>query len=135
MTDVAARPDAPTPARDEVFLVDPSIRARRRENVLVAVVRVAIAAVGLLAWEFASGRWISEFWISSPTAVWWALLRFVEERPVAAGRSGHCGRDRGGLRRRRRGWDHRGAAARDQPARRADPRPLLLALNSSRESR
>lgn len=78
MTDVAARPDAPTPARDEVFLVDPSIRARRRENVLVAVVRVAIAAVGLLAWEFASGRWISEFWISSPTAVWWALLRFVE---------------------------------------------------------
>jgi sulfonate transport system permease protein len=78
MTDVAARPDAPTPARDEVFLVDPSIRARRRENVLVAVVRVAIAVVGLLAWELASGRWISEFWISSPTAVWSALLRFVE---------------------------------------------------------
>jgi NitT/TauT family transport system permease protein len=78
MTDVAARPDTPTPARDEVFLVDPSIRARRRENVLVAVVRVAIAVVGLLAWEFASGRWIAEFWISSPTAVWSALLRFAE---------------------------------------------------------
>lgn len=78
MTDVAARPDAPVPARDEVFLVDPSIRARRRENVLVAVVRVAIAVVGLLAWELVSGRWISEFWISSPTAVWSALLRFVE---------------------------------------------------------
>jgi NitT/TauT family transport system permease protein len=77
MTDVAARPDAPTPAPDEVFLVDPSIRARRRENVLVAVVRVAIAVVGLLAWELTSGRWISEFWISSPTAVWSALLRFV----------------------------------------------------------
>jgi NitT/TauT family transport system permease protein len=77
MTDVAARPDAPTPGRDEVFLVDPSIRARRRENVLVAVVRVAIAVVGLLAWELASGLWISEFWISSPTAVWSALLRFM----------------------------------------------------------
>ncbi|SHK10186.1 NitT/TauT family transport system permease protein [Pseudonocardia thermophila] len=82
MTEIAARPETPAPAKDgaddEVFLVDPSIRARRRENILVAVVRVAIAVVGLLAWEFASGRIISEFWISSPSAVWAALVRFVE---------------------------------------------------------
>lgn len=79
MSEIAVKPAAaPTdPDVDEVFLVDPSIRARRRENVVVAVARVAVAVLGLAAWELCSGRLISEFWISSPSAVASALGRFV----------------------------------------------------------
>jgi NitT/TauT family transport system permease protein len=60
-----------------VFLVDPSIRARRREHVTVLIARVGIAVVALAGWQYASGRWISDFWISSPIAVADALARFV----------------------------------------------------------
>ena len=81
MPDTAVEQAAPAvpaePGVDEVFLVDPSIRARRRENVVVAVARVAVAVIGLAAWELSSGRLVSEFWISSPSAVAAALGRFV----------------------------------------------------------
>lgn len=84
MAGTATRPAGVAPADgaagtgvDEVFLVDPSIRARRREHVTVLVARVAIAVVALAGWQYASGRWISDFWISSPVAVAEALARFV----------------------------------------------------------
>ncbi|GII97071.1 ABC transporter permease [Sinosporangium siamense] len=67
------------PPIDEVFLVDPSVRARRRQTVIVAVARIALAVAGLLAWELASDRLISSFWISSPSAIWSALLRFTAD--------------------------------------------------------
>lgn len=70
--------DTAAPATDEVFLVDPSIRERRRQTVIVAVARVAVAVVALLAWELVSGWLVSDFWISSPSAVGSALLRFAE---------------------------------------------------------
>ena len=79
MTGIATKPAGVVPAdgTDEVFLVDPSIRARRREHVTVLVARVAIAVLALAGWQYASGRWIEEFWISSPVAVAEALVRFV----------------------------------------------------------
>lgn len=64
---------------DEVFLVDPSVRARRRQTVIVAVSRSALAVLGLVVWELVSDRVISSFWISSPSAIWSALLRFAVE--------------------------------------------------------
>jgi NitT/TauT family transport system permease protein len=63
----------------EVFLRDPSIAARRRENIMVVVCRVAIAAGFLGLWEFAAGRWVSEFWVSSPTGIAAGLLRLIDE--------------------------------------------------------
>jgi NitT/TauT family transport system permease protein len=66
------------PVTDEVFLIDPSIKARRRETLIVRVARTAIAVLGLVSWELASGRLISDFWISSPSAVWSALTRFAD---------------------------------------------------------
>jgi NitT/TauT family transport system permease protein len=79
MTGIATKPAGVVPAggTDEVFLVDPSIRARRREHVTVLVARVAIAVLALAGWQYASGRWIEEFWVSSPVAVAEALVRFV----------------------------------------------------------
>lgn len=79
MTGIATKPAGVVTAdgTDEVFLVDPSIRARRREHVTVLVARVAVAVLALAGWQYASGRWIEEFWISSPVAVAEALVRFV----------------------------------------------------------
>jgi NitT/TauT family transport system permease protein len=39
--------------------------------------RVAIVVVGLSAWEFASGRLIKPFWISSPSEIFWQLAAWV----------------------------------------------------------
>jgi len=64
----------PKPADDEVFIVDPSIRARRRDTIIVAVSRIALGVICLVAWELVSGRLVSDFWISSPTAVWSSLV-------------------------------------------------------------
>ena len=63
---------------DHVFIVDPSIKARRREIIIVAAARVLVAAVAVLAWEWASGRLISEFWISSPTRIALAFMKMWE---------------------------------------------------------
>lgn len=65
------------PAVDEVFLLDPSIRARRRETAVVFGARIGLVLAFLAAWQFASGRLVSDFWISNPTSVWSALVRFA----------------------------------------------------------
>lgn len=54
---------------DHLFIVDPSVRARRREAMIVVGSRILLAAGILLLWEVASNRWISEFWISSPSRI------------------------------------------------------------------
>jgi NitT/TauT family transport system permease protein len=59
---------------DQVFLLDPSIKARRREVTLVVVSRIAISILGLALWELVSGRWVSDFWVSSPSHIFQALL-------------------------------------------------------------
>ncbi|MEV7007322.1 ABC transporter permease [Streptosporangium sp. NPDC051022] len=69
--------EPPSPTVDEVFLVDPSITARRRQRIIVAVSRLALAVLGLLAWELTSGRLVSDFWISRPSAIGEALVRFA----------------------------------------------------------
>jgi NitT/TauT family transport system permease protein len=84
MTDMipAAAKASTEPARrgdDDVFVVDPSVRARHRETAVVGVARVVLVVTVLAGWELASGRLISEFWISSPSAVWSALVRFIRD--------------------------------------------------------
>jgi NitT/TauT family transport system permease protein len=59
---------------DRVFLVDPSIKAKARETRIVIFSRIAIGAVLLLLWEWISGRFVDEFWISSPSSI---ALAFV----------------------------------------------------------
>ena len=39
--------------------------------------RLAIIVVGLSFWQFASGRLIKSFWISSPSAIWHQLVEWV----------------------------------------------------------
>jgi NitT/TauT family transport system permease protein len=80
----ATSAQAPARTKEElVFMVDPSGRLRRRDNVIVVVARIGLA-VGLLAfWEFASGRLVSDFWVSSPTGVFYALIRLWNEGLLA----------------------------------------------------
>jgi len=62
---------------DEALLlaVDPSVRARRRETLVVASTRIGVALALVASWQIVSGRLVSKFWISSPTAVASALAR------------------------------------------------------------
>lgn len=83
----AARVSATQPPRVDdasrerlLLAADPSIRERRRTTVLVVVARFALAAILLVAWELASGRVVSEFWLSSPTAIGSALQAFWEDQ-------------------------------------------------------
>jgi NitT/TauT family transport system permease protein len=66
--------------KDEtVFEVDPSVRAKRRERTIVTTARVLLC-IGLLGfWQFASGRLVSDFWVSNPWAIGQALRRLWEE--------------------------------------------------------
>jgi NitT/TauT family transport system permease protein len=70
---VATVPNTSESSTDELFAVDPSVKARRRGTLVVLGGRVLVGLVTLGAWQFASGRLVSEFWISSPTAVGQAL--------------------------------------------------------------
>ena len=78
MTEMAMeRVSAKTKARsdDEVFAVDPSVKARQREGWIVRISRLLLC-VGLLGfWQLASGRLVSDFWISSPVGVFHGLIR------------------------------------------------------------
>ena len=66
-------------ARDDaVFLVDPSILARRRETRTVLVFRVLLGVAALAFWQWSSGRLIKEFWVSSPSGVVAALVKLWE---------------------------------------------------------
>lgn len=79
MTEVASaakKPTHPQPTTDDLFVVDPSIRERRKTTVVVVVSRVLIIVATLTGWQLASGRLISEFWVSSPSAIASALSSF-----------------------------------------------------------
>jgi NitT/TauT family transport system permease protein len=54
---------------DEVFAVDPSIKAKRRETTIAIVARIVLGVALLAIWEIISGRWVDPFWISSPSRV------------------------------------------------------------------
>jgi NitT/TauT family transport system permease protein len=49
----------------------------RNERLIVLAWRVAITVVGLALWEFASGRLIKPFWISSPSAICAQLVDWI----------------------------------------------------------
>ncbi|WOS65493.1 ABC transporter permease [Sinorhizobium fredii] len=61
------RPDA------DLLLVDPSVKARQRENLIVNVSRVLLAVVFLGVWELASGWLAATFWVSKPSLIVIAL--------------------------------------------------------------
>ncbi|MGX5805499.1 ABC transporter permease [Bradyrhizobium sp. Arg314] len=61
----------------DVFTVDPSIRARKRENLLVNLLRATLIVIVLGAWELASGRLISPFWVSSPSQIFLVFVGLV----------------------------------------------------------
>lgn len=65
-------------APDDVFAVDPSIKARKRENLLVIALRAGLLVVILGAWELASGTIVSPFWVSSPTQILHAFVEMVQ---------------------------------------------------------
>jgi len=64
---------------DDLFLVDPSVRLRRRVTTIVVCSRTALVVGLILAWELSSDRLIPEFWISRPSAVASAGIEFWQE--------------------------------------------------------
>src|SRR5512133_2055038 len=52
-------------------------QAARSEFLTVLAWRAAIVVICLAAWEFASGRCIEPFWISSPSEIWRQLSVWV----------------------------------------------------------
>lgn len=69
---------------DVVFLVDPSIVARRKQNRLVFTLRIILGVLFLVGWQLASGTLIKEFWISSPTGVYAALVKLWQSGNLGA---------------------------------------------------
>ena len=49
----------------------------RSEALTVWAWRVLIVIVVLSVWQYASGRWIKAFWISSPSVIWRQLMEWV----------------------------------------------------------
>lgn len=76
--------EAPGTQDDVVFLVDPSIVARRRENRIVLVLRILIGIAALVGWQLASGTIVKEFWVSSPLGVLQALVKLAQTGGLAA---------------------------------------------------
>ncbi len=66
-------------ASDDVFVVDPSVKARKRENMLVAALRIGLLVVLLGAWELASGTIVSPFWVSSPSQIFATLVQMMTD--------------------------------------------------------
>jgi NitT/TauT family transport system permease protein len=79
-----AVPAATSGQADDVFLVDPSVKARKREIAIVAALRIAVGLLLVGGWQLASGRLASEFWISSPAAVVMAVGRLWAEADLLA---------------------------------------------------
>lgn len=75
MTDIPVTAPARRLDRPEVFLVDPAVRRRRREQIVVRVSQAALCIVVLGVWELASGRLFDDFWISTPSQIFLALVR------------------------------------------------------------
>jgi NitT/TauT family transport system permease protein len=75
----------PTAADEELlFDADPSVRARRRETLIVIVTRVLAAFALLGAWQLASGPLVSEYWISNPPDVASALVRLWQDEALGS---------------------------------------------------
>lgn len=76
--EASSRRTAPltTQGAERLFEVDPNIRARRRELILVVLARALIVIAVLAMWQFASGRWVSSFWFSRPSSIAVALADF-----------------------------------------------------------
>lgn len=68
---------AADPVADRLFVVDPSIKVRQRENRLVLALRIALLVFLLAAWELASGTVFNPFWISSPSLILVALTNMM----------------------------------------------------------
>jgi NitT/TauT family transport system permease protein len=79
-TQTAARLEATD--EDPVFAVDPSIRVRRRQMLIVRAARLTLGAALIAFWYLASGHLISAFWISNPTDVISALGRLWREQSL-----------------------------------------------------
>jgi NitT/TauT family transport system permease protein len=77
--DTLVRADRPAAEEEILLAADPSVRARRRETLVVVLARVLVGIGFLVAWELASGTLVSEYWISSPTEVASALVRLWED--------------------------------------------------------
>jgi NitT/TauT family transport system permease protein len=82
--DSLLRTDAPAADEEILFAADPSVRARRRETLVVVLARVLVGAAFLAAWELASGPVVSDYWISSPADVASALVRLWEDDGLGA---------------------------------------------------
>lgn len=57
--------------------VDEAIPSARSEKLTVWAWRIAIIVVVLSFWQYASGRLIKPFWISSPSAIWQQLVEWT----------------------------------------------------------
>lgn len=62
----------------ELFAVDPSVKARKRENLIVNISRIVLAIVFFGLWELASGRLIATFWVSKPSQILVALADLIQ---------------------------------------------------------
>ena len=67
----------PLEAHDAPVTVDLLAAGARNERLIVMAWRAGITVVGLALWEYASGRWIKPFWISSPSAIYTQLADWV----------------------------------------------------------
>lgn len=67
------------PAREPtVWLDEPrSGRTRLLPSAAIHIGRIAIVVATLGIWEFISGRWVDEFWISKPSAIWDVLWEWI----------------------------------------------------------
>ena len=61
----------------ELFAVDPSVKARRRENLIVNISRIVLAIMLLGIWELASGPLVATFWVSKPSLITVALVDLI----------------------------------------------------------
>ncbi|MGE2715449.1 ABC transporter permease [Mycolicibacterium litorale] len=91
VVDAAADPrhgDVPvaqgTPTRREtVWLDEPPSRSKRwRDLAAVQLGRVGIVIAMLAIWEFISGRFVDEFWISKPSAIWDVLWGWISSGEI-----------------------------------------------------
>ena len=75
MADIPVAVPAHRLDRPEVFLVDPAVRRRRREQIVVRVSQAVLCIVVLGLWELTSGGLFDDFWISTPSQIFLALVR------------------------------------------------------------
>jgi NitT/TauT family transport system permease protein len=67
----------PLEVADAPVTVDLLAASARNERLIVMAWRAGITVAGLALWEYASGRWVKPFWISSPSAIYAQLADWV----------------------------------------------------------